>query len=52
MNHEEEGVAPAAAFLDRLNVHSIDGRDVRGQVLGLVAHHLEARHAATKCAKN
>jgi len=41
MNHEEEGVAPAAAFLDRLNVHSIDGKDVRGQVLGLVAHHLK-----------
>ncbi|HET9468286.1 MAG TPA: HD domain-containing protein [Vicinamibacterales bacterium] len=41
MNHEEEGVAPAAAFLDRLNIHSIDGKDVRGQVLGLVAHHLK-----------
>ncbi len=41
LNHEEEGVAPSAAFLDRLNIHSIDGRDVRGQVLGLVAHHLK-----------
>jgi tRNA nucleotidyltransferase (CCA-adding enzyme) len=41
MNHEEEGVAPATAFLDRLNIHSIDGKDVRGQVLGLVAHHLK-----------
>ena len=41
MNHEEEGVAPAAAFLDRLNIHSIDGKDVRAQVLGLVAHHLK-----------
>jgi tRNA nucleotidyltransferase (CCA-adding enzyme) len=41
MNHEEEGVAPASAFLDRLNVHSIDGTNVRGQVLGLVAHHLK-----------
>jgi tRNA nucleotidyltransferase (CCA-adding enzyme) len=41
LNHEEEGVAPAAAFLDRLNVNSIDGKDVRGQVLGLVAHHLK-----------
>ena len=41
MNHEEEGVAPTAAFLDRLNIHSIDGKDVRGQVLGLVAHHLK-----------
>ena len=41
LNHEEEGVAPSAAFLDRLNIHSIDGRDVRAQVLGLVAHHLK-----------
>ncbi len=41
LNHEEEGVAPAAAFLNRLNIHSIDGKDVRGQVLGLVAHHLK-----------
>jgi tRNA nucleotidyltransferase (CCA-adding enzyme) len=41
LNHEEAGVAPAAALLDRLNIHSIDGRDVREQVLGLVAHHLK-----------
>lgn len=41
MNHEEEGVPPAEAFLERLNLHSIDGKDVRGQVLGLVAHHLK-----------
>ena len=41
MNHEEEGVAPASSFLDRLNVQSIDGTDVRGHVLGLVAHHLK-----------
>ena len=41
LGHEEAGVAPAAAFLDRLNVHSIDGVDVRRQVLGLVAHHLK-----------
>ncbi len=41
LNHEEEGVAPATAFLDRLNIHSFDGKDVRAQVLGLVAHHLK-----------
>ena len=41
LNHEEAGVAPATAFLDRLNVHSLDGYDVRRQVLGLVAHHLK-----------
>lgn len=39
-NHEEAGVAPATTFLDRLNVHSLGGYDVRHQVLGLVAHHL------------
>ena len=41
MGHEEAGVAPAAALLDRLNVHSLDGYDVRRAVLGLVAHHLK-----------
>jgi len=39
--HEEGGVAPATALLDRLNVHSLDGYDVRRAVLGLVAHHLK-----------
>jgi tRNA nucleotidyltransferase (CCA-adding enzyme) len=34
-------VAPATLFLDRINVHSIDGYDVRRQVLGFVAHHLK-----------
>ncbi|HWF84439.1 MAG TPA: hypothetical protein VG222_06320, partial [Vicinamibacterales bacterium] len=29
MDHEEQGVAPTMALLDRLNVHSIDGYDVR-----------------------
>ena len=41
LNHEEEGVAPAMAFLDRLNIQTFDGNDVRTQVLGLVAHHLK-----------
>ena len=41
IGHEEAGVAPAASLLDRLNVHSIDGYDVRRAVLGLVAHHLK-----------
>jgi tRNA nucleotidyltransferase (CCA-adding enzyme) len=39
--HEEAGVAPADAFLDRLNVWTMNGFDVRRQVLGLVAHHLK-----------
>lgn len=41
LGHEEAGVAPAAALLDRLNVRSLDGFDVRAQVLGLTAHHLK-----------
>ena len=41
LGHEEAGVEPATAFLDRLNVHSLDGFDVRWQVLGMVAHHLK-----------
>jgi tRNA nucleotidyltransferase (CCA-adding enzyme) len=39
--HEEAGVAPTAALLDRWNVHTLLGYDVRGQVLALVAHHLK-----------
>jgi tRNA nucleotidyltransferase (CCA-adding enzyme) len=41
IGHEEGGVAPATAFLDRLNIHSVDGVDVRREVLGIVAHHLK-----------
>ncbi len=40
-NHEEAGVGPTLAFLDRLNVHSIDGYPARTQIVGLVAHHLD-----------
>jgi tRNA nucleotidyltransferase (CCA-adding enzyme) len=39
--HEEAGVGPTTAVLDRLNVHSMDGFDVRQAVLGLVAQHLK-----------
>jgi tRNA nucleotidyltransferase (CCA-adding enzyme) len=41
IGHEEAGVAPATALLDRLNVHSMQGVDVRKHVLGIVAHHLK-----------
>ena len=41
LNHEEMGVAPATAFLDRINMHTLDGYDVRRHVLGLVANHLK-----------
>jgi tRNA nucleotidyltransferase (CCA-adding enzyme) len=39
--HEEAGVEPATRFLDRLNVHTIDGYDVRQQVIALVREHLK-----------
>ncbi len=38
--HEAAGVPAATRILDRFNVNSIDGFDVRRQVLGLVAEHL------------
>jgi len=41
LDHEQAGVEPTIRVLDRLNVHTIDGFDVRRQVLGLVAHHLK-----------
>jgi tRNA nucleotidyltransferase (CCA-adding enzyme) len=41
MEHEQAGVAPALAVLDRLNIHTIGGFDVRHHVTGIVAHHLK-----------
>jgi tRNA nucleotidyltransferase (CCA-adding enzyme) len=41
LDHEQAGVEPTMTLLDRLNVHTIDGFDVRGQVAGLVAQHLK-----------
>ena len=39
-NHEAMGVEPATKILDRLNINTLDGFDVRAQVLGLVTEHL------------
>ena len=39
--HEEAGVPPTETFLSRLNVHTIDGYNVRGQVIALVREHLK-----------
>ena len=39
--HEEAGVLPTKKFLDRLNIHTLDGYDVRAQVLALVRDHLK-----------
>jgi tRNA nucleotidyltransferase (CCA-adding enzyme) len=41
IDHEQAGVAPATAFLTRLNVQTIGGYDVAAQVKGIVAHHLK-----------
>jgi tRNA nucleotidyltransferase (CCA-adding enzyme) len=39
--HEEAGVEPSTRFLDRINVHTIDGYDVRQQAVALVREHLK-----------
>jgi len=41
LEHEEAGIPPTTSLLDRWNVHTRDGYDVRSQVLGLVANHLK-----------
>jgi tRNA nucleotidyltransferase (CCA-adding enzyme) len=39
--HEEAGVAPTESFLDRINIHTLGGYDVRAQVIALVRDHLK-----------
>ncbi len=39
--HEEAGVEPTLSFLDKLNIHTLDGYDVRAQVVALVRDHLK-----------
>ena len=39
--HEEGGAAPTQSFLDRINVHTLNGYDVRRQVIALVREHLK-----------
>jgi len=41
LDHEQAGVGPTVSLLDRLNIQTIDGFEVRAQVVGLVAHHLK-----------
>jgi tRNA nucleotidyltransferase (CCA-adding enzyme) len=51
--HEEAGIPPTLALLDRLNVHTRNSFPLRDQVVGLVRDHLkpgalyEARHEVT-----
>jgi len=42
--HEAAGVAPTRAFLDRLRIRTLDGYDLKTQVIELVAHHLTPSH--------
>jgi tRNA nucleotidyltransferase (CCA-adding enzyme) len=39
--HEEGGVQPTIDLLDKLNLHTLDGYDVRAQVVALVRDHLK-----------
>jgi tRNA nucleotidyltransferase (CCA-adding enzyme) len=39
--HEEAGVPPTESFLNRLNMHTLEGYDVRGQIVALVRDHLK-----------
>jgi tRNA nucleotidyltransferase (CCA-adding enzyme) len=39
--HEEAGVEPTLSFLDKLNIHTLEGYDVRAQVVALVLDHLK-----------
>jgi len=38
--HDEAGVEPTLTFLDRIGMHTLDGYDVREQVVQLVRYHL------------
>ena len=39
--HEEAGIAPTESFLDRINIHTLGGYNVRAQVIALVRDHLK-----------
>ncbi len=39
--HDEAGVEPTLTFLDTLGIHTLNGFDVRGQVVELVRYHLK-----------
>jgi tRNA nucleotidyltransferase (CCA-adding enzyme) len=39
--HEEAGIEPTLTFLERLNIRTLDGYDVRSQVVALVRDHLK-----------
>ncbi len=39
--HDEAGIEPTLTFLDKLKIYTLDGYDVRNQVVQLVRHHLK-----------
>lgn len=39
--HDVAGIEPTESFLDKLNIHTLNGYDVRKQVIALVVHHLK-----------
>jgi tRNA nucleotidyltransferase (CCA-adding enzyme) len=39
--HEEAGVGPTESFLERLNIRTLEGYDVRAQTIALVRDHLK-----------
>ncbi len=40
-SHDEAGVEPTLSLLDKLGIYTLDGYDVRGQVVQLVRYHLK-----------
>jgi tRNA nucleotidyltransferase (CCA-adding enzyme) len=41
LDHEAQGLPPTSRVLDRLNIHTLDSYDVRGQILAIVDNHLK-----------
>lgn len=41
LGHDEAGIQPTISFLDTLKINTLDGYDVRKQVVELVKHHLK-----------
>lgn len=50
--HDEAGVEPTISFLDRLGIHTLNGFDVRQQVVQLVRYHLKPGEYYKAEAKN
>src|SRR6476646_772968 len=51
-SHDEAGVEPTISFLDRLGIYTLNGYDVRNQVIQLVRYHLKPGEFYKAEAKN